>query len=693
MNTNHFLTRLLRSALVPAAVVLLGVTAGQAADDYENHVTFSAGSGSVNDHTAGYQHKLQQTSESYGGIDDLFYTKSLNDTTTLTLKGRALLGDHDYRVDLDITKDDVGYLKLGYKEYRVWFDGIGGYFPPNGFNMKLYDEELHLDRANLWFEAGYVPADKVNFIFRYDLFTRRGQKDSTSWGDTSLTGGAGTRALLPSFYDVDETRHQVTGTLFRDSGDYKWDLGLRYDKGDFVNSRNMARTAGQSTQRFVTEKDGRDYDLFMVHGSYITKIHEKLMVTTAVSTEKIDSTLSGDRIYGPDYDPVFDVASAGRQYRDEGFIDLTGDTTLKQTVGTINILYQPTENWYIVPALRMEKIDTNDHAEFEETAVQSNLSTAVDTIGSESDRSWKNVSESIEARYKGIKNMALNFKGEFLQATGDLTEKETDEPGTPAAAVTIDRDTNFKRGSQKLSASMNWYPTTATSFTAQYYYKARQNDYNSPRDNTVSSADRYPAYIANQDFVTNDLNLRFSWRLTPELRSVTRYDYQQSEIHTQEVGLAYVKTNDVKTHIFSETLSFNPLPRWYLQGTMNYVWDVLTTPAVKLTGAAGNRVKNSDANYLNVTLGTGYVLSDSADLFVDYSDYSAFNDFVDNSAGSVAYGTDARTQQAGVTLNYRLDSRTSMVLRYAYAKNTDSTYGTAADYTANVVTAKVQYRF
>jgi hypothetical protein len=373
---------------------------------------------------------------------------------------------------------------------------------------------------------------------------------------------------------------------------------------------------------------------------------------------------------------------------------------MKQTVGNISALYQPNENWFIVPSFRMENIDWANHADFLETAVQANKSTTITELGSESDKSWKNLSETVEARYKGIKNVALNFKAELVQATGDLTEKETDEPGTPAATVTIDRDTGFKRHSQKLSATANWYPTPGTSVAAQYYFKARQNDYTSPRDSTANiiaaglpSGDRYPAYIANQDFETNDFNLRYSWRVSPILRTVTRYDYQQSTIRSQEIGLAFNESAKMTSHILSETVSLNPLNRWFVQGTVNCVWDTTTTPAVGLTGAAANEVKNSDGNYVNFTLSTGYAIDEGSDIYADYSLYKAFNDFIDNSANSLAYGTNARTQQIGLTWFRRIDSRTSLTVRYAYAKNTDDAVGTLADYEAHIVSARVQYRF
>ncbi len=703
MNTKTLLPHLRRAALLAAWTgSLLAVPAALAAEKHENYIEFSAGYAKQSGDRPGFQRDRQISKDGYGGIEELFVTKSLNDDTTLVLKGRALAGNNDWLLDVAITKDEVGYLKFGYKEFRVWFDGTGGFHPANGFNAKLFDEDLSLDRGNLWFEAGYVPEDKLNFVFRYDLFTRQGTKDSTSWGDTALAiNAANTRGLLPSFHRIDEKRHQVSATLSKKEDGARWELGVRADQGDYTNSRNETRRAGEAgLDRKITHKEGRDYDLFMVRGSYVNKVHEKLMVTTAVARTKIDTTISGTRIYGTDYDPVYDPGFATRQQRDEGFFDLHGRTEMKQTVGTISALYQPDENWSIVPSLRFEEIDWFSVAGFVETNFTSARLPDNTELESESDKSWKNISESVEARYRGLKNVSLKFSAEWVQADGDLRELEVDEPGTPAQAVTIDRDTEFERRSQKYAASANWYFAPGATLAVQYYHKARQNDYRSPRDSTAAvtaaglpSGDRYPANIANQDFATDDFNVRLSWRMAAKLRSITRYDYQKSTIMTQDVGGAFGRGAAMDSRIISQTLAFNPLARWFVQGTVNHVRDELTTPAVNATGAAAGRVTASNVNYWNWTLGTGYALDEGSDLYADYSLYRAFNDYFDNSATSVAFGTKARTQQLGVTWFRRFGDRTALTVRYAYAESKDSAVGTLADYEAHLVYAKVQYRF
>lgn len=695
------LSRLFRRAALGAAALALPAAAPAAKTHY-NHVDFSLGRAWQTGDRAGFQREHQLRKDGYIGVEDLFYSTELNATTTLTLRGRAQPGNHDWLFDLAITREDTGYLKLGYKGYRVWSDGTGGYHPGTNFSRRLFAEDLRLDRGNLWFEAGYVPAEKLNFVLRYDLFTREGRKDSTIWGETALAVAAPLqRGLLPSHHRIDEKRHVASATLSKREAGAKWELGVRADQGDYTNRHNLHRRAGEAgLDRKITHKEGRDYDLFMVRGSYVSKVHEKLTVTTAVARTRIDTTLSGTRIYGMDYDPVYDPLYANRQFRDAGFLDLRGETEMKQTVGTISALYQPTKHWSVVPSFRFEKIDWLSVARYMETYVTAARLATQTPGGTDADRGWKNISESIEFRYRGFKNVTLDFTAEWMQAEGDLTEQKTDRPGTPAALVTIDRESQFDRASQKYAATANWYFRPGATLAVQLYHKARQNDYRSTRDSTAAvtaaglpSPDRYPAYIANQDFETDDFNVRLSWRVSPRLRSITRYDYQQSTIMTQDIGGTFGESAKMDSHILSQTLSFNPLNRWFVQTTVNRVRDELTTPAVTATGAAANRVTASHANYWNWNLGTGYALDEGSDLYLDYSLYRVFDSYFDNSAFSVAHGSKARTQQLGVTWFRKFDERTALTVRYAYAENKDPAVGTLNDYEAHLVYAKIQYRF
>ncbi|MFZ2324072.1 MAG: hypothetical protein WAV89_10285 [Ignavibacteriaceae bacterium] len=707
MNSNVILQTIRRPMLVLAGAGLLGLSgllnAAETEPAYENYIDFSAGYTRQRGDRPGFQKAFQKDKDGGIGVEDLFYTKQLDDTTVLKLKGRAMAVDNDYLLDLNVTKDEVGYLKFGYKMFRTYYDGTGGYWPTNGFRIQLYDEDLHVDRSNLWFEAGYTKPEAVNFMVRYDMLTRKGKKDSTSWMDTGLAiSPALSRNIVPTYLKFDEKRHILNAEVSKSEEKSDWALGVRYDKGDYENGRYSRRTPFEpTTDRYVTAKEGQDYDLFQMRGSYITQMTEQIKLTTAVSRTKIDTVLSGSRIFGTSPDADYTNNYPTRQQRDEGYFGLLpgnelGESQMTQTVATLSALYMPTETLRITPGFRFEKTESDNMIEFEETnfgGASTGFAPINEETEADSEKDWKTYAGSLEARYTGVKNMALNFKADWSNSEGALMESKIFEPGTPLQSVSIDRDTELERATQKYAATANFYVRPGTSVAVQYYIKGRQNDYRSVRDNTISTSDRYPAYIANQDLETNDFNIRLTWRLTPTFRTVTRYDYQKTTITTQDIGLSFDESMDNTQHILSESMSWTPTSHWSVQGTVNYVNDTLVTPASKVGGAALNVVKHSDANYLNFSVNSTYMIDDQSDLFFDYMQYKTLGNYVDNSSVSVPFGTDSKAQVASVGWSRRLDRRTTLSLKYTYATNDDRANGGTGDYHANILYGKLQYRF
>lgn len=697
MNTNLLPRVLLRSAALLGLAAGLGLTAAEKAPVYDNYFTLSVG-GATSDKgdLPAFQRVQQHRQSGYGGIEDLYYSTDLTNAVNLVLKGHALFRDNDFLVDLRLAKEDVGYVNVGYKEFRTYYDGSGNFFQPNGQFFENFDTDLHLDRSNLWLEAGYTAPDKINFTVRYDYTQRDGQKDSLAWADSNLTGGLGSRRISPSRWRINEDRHIIQGRIFQDTEKLNWEIVGRYEDGDQDNRRDVRRRPLEAgTDRSVTHREGQAIDLYNLRGSVQSQLTDTLRLATSVSRTKIDTNLEGSRIYGPDYDSVWDPVWANRQFRDEGFFDLTGETEMKQTIGTVSALFTPGKHWVIAPSFRAEKITWGNHADFEETNFSSARVAIVEEVLATSDKEWKNYSETLEIRYNGIQNITLNAKAEWLNADGDLTEQRILEPGLPAQAIAIDRDTEFDRSSQKYSFTANWYARPGLTLAGQFYYKGRENDYSSPRDNTnnaITSPDRFPAFITNQDFETYDFNGRLSWRINPKLRSVTRYDYQRNTIDSQDFGLGFGESGEMKTHILAQTLTYNPTINWYVTANYNRVWDVLRTPSTQLTGNAAGIVLNSDNNYYNYSIITGFAPDDQDDLVFQYNFYKADN-FVDNSRRSVAYGAGVSTYELSATWTRRFSARLATTVKYGFTESDDVTFGGKNGYRAHVVYAKMQYRF
>lgn len=658
--------------------------------DYRNWFTVSSGFQFVTGDKAQFQHRQGVPKGAFGGVEDIHYEQDIGKKGLLQFDGRGIFDNHDYSMKLDLSHPDIGYLRAGYREFRTWYDGSGGFFPKNRQWFSLYDEDFALDRGEAFFEGGLTLPDRPELSFKYSHLFRDRKKDSTSWGDSNLTGVTVAnpgRGIVPTFLDIDERRDIFESDIKHTFGNTDLGLGLRYEISNNDNSRNIHRRPGEpALDRYITQREGVVADMFNVHAFSETRFNEKVLFTTGYSFTTLDTDISGSRIYGGGYEAVYDPLFARRQQRDEGFLALSGGSQVKQYVMNINLMLTPWDHLTLVPALRVEKQNQEGVASFTETDFGASPTFAAiqDELLNTRERGFLDVSESLEARYTGLTNWVFYTRGEWLEGDGNLKEWETE-----ATTGTLDlfRDTDSTRFTQKYIAGANWYPLKRLNFSGQYYHKIRANDYDHradfPATNAPPSANRYPAFLTDHDFETDDVNFRVTWRLLNNLTLVSRYDFQLSTVRTTGDFLSETKSAEMTSHIFSESVTWSPLSRLYLQGSINYVLDRTDTPADGMTGST-NLVLNSKNNYWNTSFLTGYALTDKTDLQAQYSYYRA-NNYEDNSQFSQPYGAGAEEHGVTASLIRRIRANLLWTLKYGFFSNRDVTSGGNNNYDAHLV--------
>jgi hypothetical protein len=649
--------------------------------EYDNWLDLSVGSFFVDGDKAQFQKRRGQPAGPFGGIEDFHWEMPVQKRGLFSVDGRGIFDNHDYLLKLQLSHPDKGYVQFGYREFRTWYDGSGGFFPGNGQWFSLYDDQMYMDRGQLWFEAGLRMPHKSELTFRYEHDFRHGEKDSTVWGDTSLTDGAGFRGIVPSFWSIDEQRDSFALDLKHKISKTDWGVGVRYELLDNGNARNMRRQP-ESGDGFVTQRDKVETDLFNAHAFTETRFNEKVLLTSGYSFTTLDTDLGGSRIYGSDYEAIYDPGSAF----DTGFLNLSGGSQLKQYVFNLNLMWLLKDRLTLVPSVRVEHVDEDGFSSF--------LSTPDETpYRNTNQRGFTDVSEALELRYTGVTNWVFYARGEWLEGQGNLQEQQNNtDPNAPA--VTLFRDTHNDRLTQKYLVGANWYPRRQLNLAAQYYHKVRQNDYSHRADSTpnIDSGDRYPAYLTAQDFETDDVNVRATWRPLNNLTLVSRYDFQLSTVDTKADSLAQIQSAEMTSHILSESISWSPLARLYLQGSVNYVLDHTETPANDLTGGAAKLVPKSRNDYWNATATTGYALDNKTDLQAQYFYYRADN-YVDNSAVSQPYGAGAEAHGVTAALSRQITPRLRWTLKYAFFRNRDETSGGHNDFDGHGVYSSMQFRF
>jgi len=559
---------------------------------------------------------------------------------------------------------------------------------------------MHIDRGDAWIELGLRAPNWPEITIRYDHEFRFGQKDSTVWGDTNQTGllppFTSTRKIIPSFRNIDEKRDIFSFEASKTIGNTDVLLGMRYEHNTNDYSLNMERGAGQlppavpppGQQRKVTQQQNDDVDLFSGHGITETRITDNLWFTAGYSYTTITNDLSGSRIFGTHWDEAFGEPVPTLGSRDHAFIDLAGTARIKEHLFNANLFWMPVENLAILSGFRYTHENNDSDSTFlaEETVPNTEPFTPLNPAGgfhfgppipAEGARNadYNRFAQRLEMRYTGVKDWLFYFEGEWEEEYGQVDEFQSFDEEIP-----LDKNTNAL--GQKYSIGATWYPTMRLNFAGQYFHRIASYD------EDIFSA-QFPRLI-NQDWNVDDFNIRMTFR--PKLPAcmgtlalATRYDFVHTSIDSQ---------CEIKKHVISESLNWNPLPRFFLQANFSYVLNQTDTPAndINLDPQTSPTVVNFRNDYWTVTSGIGYVIDDKTDMYADYYFYCA-NDYFKNAVVAMPYGMGATEHAVSATVTRKLSKNMRLLLKYGYFNYRDVTSGGHNNYQAHSLFSSLQIRF
>ncbi len=659
----------------------------------KNYIEYGAGVAWVDGDAAAFQQRHGIARKGFGGISDFLYTlDTANGTFTAT--GHALYGNDDYDFNFRFDHNTKGFFTVGLKSFRLWSDETGSVVPAaatlGGLTHYGLGDNFHsLVRTEYFAEGLFKPTEELDLHLKVSHSMRDGGKASTMEGATTHTR-IGQRNIVPSSWDLNEQRTVVDldATLRNETSTLT--TAVRLDHGETNNARYVRQNPNESQDRFVTTREETDTDLFHVRGVATNRVNERVFLTAAYAYTTIDTTLGGSRIYGRQFDAVYDPTFV-RTGNNHGYFDLTGGTDTKQHVATLNLLYEVDENWVVVPSFRYESEGREGAVEFEETNQIAGF--VPELFEDTGDRDWKEWTASVETRYSRLAGWVFTGRAEWTEGNGDLTEEQILHEGTPH--VEISRVSDYTRWVAKYTAAANWYPATWANLSLSYNNKQRETDYDNSADSTnstISGGDRYPAFIKRQKFSTDDFTARVTFRPWRGVTAVTRFDYQNTDVRSSEVGLETVNSAKIKSTILSQSVSWSPATRLFLQGAVNIVQDRIDTPADELVGTAAGIVQRSENDYWSANLTAGIVLDDDTDLTLSY-DHCFIDNWVDNSAKTVPYLTSAKDHLIQATLTRRINRHVTVSLKYAFASNDEVSSGHLNDYDAHLLYGKLQYRF
>lgn len=652
------------------------------AAELKNWIELSLGATGVSGDDAAMRARTGLPKGVYGGISGFHFEQEVATNTVFKADARGLFDNHDYNLRLELTREELGYVRAGYREFRTYSDGSGGFVP--GLNVwppQAFDDALELDRREFWFEAGLRKPKWPEFTLRYSHQERDGTKASTSWGD--VTTASGIRKVAGAYLDLDETRDLVSLDARKTIGKTDVTLGFRYERSSLDDSRNLRFFPGEGVlfDQYATQSESVDSDLFSFHAAGDHRLSERVRFTVGYAYTDLDSEVSGYRAYGTAYDPDL----VDRLPNAATFDALDAQTGLSQHVANVNLHWAAGRGLDVIPSLRFELQDTDGHSVYDAPGAP----LAGFPFSAASERGLLDVSEALEVRYSGLTNWVLFARGEWLQGRGDLDET-WDNVATASSLIT--RSSDDERDAQKYSLGASWYPIHRLSLSGGYYHKIRNNNFDHSEDstpNTPGTPNRYPAFLRAQEYTVDDLNARLTWRPRGNLTLVGRYDYQVGTLDTEADQLGDIESADLTSHVFGASASWTFLKRAWLQGHLTWVEDTTETPA---TAGLSTHVQESENDYWTAQLTLGCAASDAIDLEASYFYYRADN-FAANATDAQPFGAGLEEHGINATATWRINPRVRWLLRYGFLTSAEDATDGHNDYDVHLVSSSLQYRF
>ena len=387
--------------------------------------------------------------------------------------------------------------------------------------------------------------------------------------------------------------------------------------------------------------------------------------------------------------------------RDHAFIDLAGTARIRENVFNANLFWMPFDNLAILTGFRYTHQNNDSESTFIAEEPMPNTPPFTPTnpeggfhygVGFPADGArnsdYNLFAQRLELRYTGIKDWLFWVQGEWEEDYGSVNEFQSIDEEVP-----LDKNTNALGQTYTIGAT--WNPTMRLSLAGQYFHRIAS--YNED----IFSAD-FPRLV-NQDWNVDDFNIRMTFRpklpaCMGSLALVTRYDFVHISIDGQWYfegeTFSELQTGEIKKHVISESLNWNPLPRFFLQASFSYVLNQTDTPAnnIELVPNGGPTVVNFRNDYWTVTSGIGYIIDDKTDFYADYYFYCA-NDYYKNAAVAVPYGMGATENAVSATIARQLSRRTRLTLKYGFFDYRDVTSGGHNNYRAHSLFSSLQFRF
>lgn len=627
-----------------------------------------------------------------GGIQEVRLEEHTPDGTRLDADARLLFHPDDYRVRLQLEKQDLGFVRFGFEQYRRYYDDTGGFFEPLGVEAIALDKDLYVDVGRAWFDIGMTVPDWPRLVLGYEYQFKDGAKSSLAWSDlrpAQISPGVYPVAIFPSYKDLDESAHILKLDLSHQIRGVTLEDNFRAEFYD-LDSRRMEYppvrlgTAPSSAARFHEE-----YSHVQAVNSF--RLEKQVKSWLLLGGGYLYSKLDGDGGFTRQALQLPSLMPAGPP------LDAGSPILIERESHIYNLasLWGPWQGLTLSAGLQNEWT----HEEGFGQGLLRILDPADPALQHryESQRDKAILQETLGMRYTRIPFTVFFADARFRQEWIDHFERDEDS----LENLDFLRDTDAELDLKDVRTGFTLSPWKRVSLDASYRHSAQVTRYDHRLDASpgaplpfppLNPPNGYPAFFRRRDIESDVIEARLlvhpaSWVKTSFKYQRVATDYTTVTDPNEVVGLGTllpggrILAGNYDANVYSLNATLAPWRRVTLSSTVSYS-DSRTVSGVD--GAAG--VQPYEGDTYSVLSSAHLVLNKAADWNLSYA-FSRADYRQDLVKDSLPLGIRFDRHGLITGLTRRFGRKILAHLQYGFFYYDEPTAGGSRDYTAHAVFA------
>lgn len=616
-----------------------------------------------------------------GGLNDFEGKYKLPKGVEIDMAGHALIDENDLGGEFEVKKEDLGFVKFDYSEYRKYFSGLGGIMP-NFTRLRLnkIEKELHLDIGHIAVEAGLRLEDLPKLTFEYEHEWKKGAKSRLTWA--AAREGSTSRSIAPSFQEIDEVgdvfaieaEHEVKG--FELSGKQEW---------EFSRSENMREEAWQADTGTASHTQIRDQIQNPESQMAGTTLgvqrwfnNDKMFVSTAYHHARLTSQEIEDILEMNNSRSLVNMSA-----NSERSINNRAENKYKSNTYVGNFMMSPMKWLDVITKLKAEdfgRIGSSLYNKDNTAGVPDGIPNQTEDSNTRSKaHRW---GEGLSLRYKAIPRTALYVDGELEQTrlwmSEDRWSHRVQVGGTAGEMFSRETIDFVRNGTWVLGA--HTAPFRFVNVTTHFREHRENNDYDDQYETEADTTRAKSGFFDEQNIKTDEFMTRVALRPVLWFQPSFRYQFRKDEYYSRlenQLGIgSQMNSNTYTADLFTQVTK-----------NMSANISFIRRRARTYTPAAENDtipIAPFRANWDTWLLGTEYALPHEI-IFSSSMEYSQAKNFDDVSAYTVPLGVDNESLDLDVSFRIPLRKHFSLNPSYKFYHFKPSHNVEAGDYNVHVV--------